>query len=641
MTYKQLWNDGYLKSFARTVFESSSKNHEGDNLQFWYEDEKGKLNLDTHILVENFFPALGVRNLVLGKTAKGLDSAIPIFIRGNRCEEINGNILQSITFKVLKELDNIAGDDTGNKVRTLLGFAKKFFEPVGVRTIADLYDKDVFTDTRTSAYRFFQNGWVEITSEGVKPIRSYEELPEDKIIWNTSVIPRDYVTETDVTLSLTKLRNERIHPETGEYVKTKNELTSLIKEWEAKEVAENEIPKDEYFRDFVENLARTDEGDVCPTNLHNIKVGIGYLCHRHHFAHMRKWVTVVDRHFDIHRKKANGGNGKSILINALKNVMNVTPLNGKDFKKGRSDTFAFAEVNPATELAFFDDADDTFDVKRLYSRTTGDFHVRRMRQNPFSIKAEEAPKIAITSNYPLGDNDISTTRRQYLIEVSSFYKDALEAYGDTPYELHGNCEIAVEGGGWEDWDWNAFYRFIWECIALYLDAGLPRQQVVSENFKRAQLLLAMSEVEEREELLDYFIEKLNDYSKSGEEVFVEVFYKQIREKFSNLPNELTNRRLYEWLKEIGAAYGLNPNRFNGLNGKLKQVRLHKKGDDTIQKKWIADGMKEYLDDNGKNPLDDKEYRVYAFKVISTPVLSKKLTPLSKTPTNKKVDVTND
>ena len=76
--------------------------------------------------------------------------------------------------------------------------------------------------------------------------------------------------------------------------------------------------------------------------------------------------------------KANGGNGKSILINSLKNVMNVEPLNGKDFKKGRSDTFAFANVTPATEIAFFDDADDTFDTKRLFSRTTGDFHIRRM-----------------------------------------------------------------------------------------------------------------------------------------------------------------------------------------------------------------------------------------------------------------------
>ena len=80
MTYKQLWNDDYLKSFARTLLESGASNYTGDNLQFWFEDEKGNLCIDRHTLVSKFYPALGVRNLVLGKTAKGLDSALPVFL---------------------------------------------------------------------------------------------------------------------------------------------------------------------------------------------------------------------------------------------------------------------------------------------------------------------------------------------------------------------------------------------------------------------------------------------------------------------------------------------------------------------------------------------------------------------------------
>ena len=617
MTYKQLWNDEYLKSFAGKLLESGTQIYQGDNLQFWYEDAKDKLCIDRHILVSKFFPALGIRNLVLGKDAKGLDSALPVFISGNRCEEINGNILKTITFKVLRYMDASIGDTQGEEVITLLGFSKSIFTD-GIRTIPDLYDKEVYTDTRESAYRFFKNGWLEITKDGVKPLRSYEDLPEDKIIWNTSVIPRDYVTETDVTLSLDTLINERKHPVTGEYVNEKKELSALVKELKAKVEEEKDNPKAEHFRDFVENLSRTDDGDICPNNLQHIKLGIGYLCHRHHFAHQRKWVCVIDRHFDIHRKKAEGGNGKSILIKALENVMNVTPMDGKEFKKGKSDRFAFAEVTPATEIAFFDDADDTFDIKRLYSRTTGDFHVRRMRENPFSIEASKAPKIAISSNYPF-DTDTSTIRRQFLIPVSGFYKDALQAYGDTPFDIHGEKEIAVENGGWDEWDWNAFYRFIWECIALYLEKKLPKQQPLDSNLLRAQLMLAMVDVEEREELIDYYVEKLNEYSKSGEEVFVDVFYKQIREKFPNLPNGVTNRKLYEWFKETGAAYQLNPNRCDGLNGKLKQVRLHTK---SVKKRWIDAGMEEHLDENGKKVIDDKDSRVYVFKVIPTPPPSK-------------------
>ena len=83
MTYKQLWNDEYLKSFAGKLLESGTQIYQGDNLQFWYEDAKDKLCIDRHILVSKFFPALGIRNLVLGKDAKGLDSALPVFISGN------------------------------------------------------------------------------------------------------------------------------------------------------------------------------------------------------------------------------------------------------------------------------------------------------------------------------------------------------------------------------------------------------------------------------------------------------------------------------------------------------------------------------------------------------------------------------
>ena len=168
--------------------------------------------------------------------------------------------------------------------------------------------------------------------------------------------------------------------------------------------------------------------------------------------------------------------------------MNVTELDGKEFKKGRSDTFAFANVTPATEICFFDDADEKFDTNRLFSRTTGDFYVRRMRQNPFSIKASDAPKIVITSNYPLGENDNSTRRRQFVIEVGSFYKDAAEIYGETPADIHGGKMIAEEGGGWNDVDWSEFHRFVFECLALYLQKGLPTRDDTSDNFKRSQLV---------------------------------------------------------------------------------------------------------------------------------------------------------
>jgi len=65
-------------------------------------------------------------------------------------------------------------------------------------------------------------------------------------------------------------------------------------------------------------------------------------------------------------------------------------------------------VTAATDICYFDDAAPSFDWKRLYSKTTGTFEVRVPYKAPFNIPFKTAPKFAITSNYPMPDDDPST-----------------------------------------------------------------------------------------------------------------------------------------------------------------------------------------------------------------------------------------
>ena len=574
-SYKTLWNDDWLKHFTEQVIQSDASTSEEKSLVFWFEDEKtGDLKVNRHILISRFFPALGVRNLVLGKDAKGLETALTVFVNGNRVEEITGEILKSLTFKVIDFYGTLTGDtDTAEEIRSVVGFTKEVFERTGLRSIPDLYDKQVVTDTVSSAFRFFQNGWVEITKEGVSRLHQYDELPEDKIIWNDSVIARVYLSSEDGTVSFAH--------------------------------------RDTHYRDFVSNLAMTADGDVCPTTLERLKIAIGYLCHRHHFADARKWVEIVDRDFDVSRQRSDGGNGKSLLIKSLENIMNVTQLDGKEFKKGRSDTFAFANVTPSTEICFFDDADEKFDTARLYSRTTGDFYVRRMRQNPFSIKAEDAPKIVITSNFPLGNNDSSTKRRQFVVEVSSFYREALELYGETPADIHGGKMLAVEGGGWNDTDWSEFHRFVLECLALYLAKGLPARDETSDNFKRSQLIAGFG-CDAAESLCDFYLAYLDNLAESGEQVFAHAFYKQVREEFPNLPKEWKDERLYRQLRDVGTAFKVYPNKW--MNGNLQQVRLT---EDNWQS-WVDAGLEDKTKPSGEVFVVGDRVKAFTVARMSTP-----------------------
>ena len=161
-----------------------------------------------------------------------------------------------------------------------------------------------------------------ITKEGVSPLTPYSELPENVLVWNSSVIDKDYSGSQDF--------------------------------------------KEQHFRDFVENLSLDDDGNQNIENLNALKLGIGYLCHTYHNKDQNKWVVALDRNFDPNRKKSMGGNGKSVLFESLKSVMNIADVDGREFVKGKSDKYAYANVDASTELCFIDDANEKFDWSRLY-----------------------------------------------------------------------------------------------------------------------------------------------------------------------------------------------------------------------------------------------------------------------------------
>jgi len=600
---KILWNEQYLKAFASELLLPNNAN------QFWDEnqsnDEVEELKAP-HIrrMLMKFYPALGVHNLVLGENQAGIPTSTLVFIRNNRCEEISVEVLRTITYKVF----NFMGSK-GDELRGLLHSKRsQLFADDAVRTIPDYKDVKPFCDTDKSAYRFFQNGWIEITENGVSDLKQYEDLPSKFIVWNSSVIARDYIEPQNKNLleeKVTALNADGIHPETGETITDSEVRKELYKEYQQKlDEFKDEIP-DTHFRDFVENLARDQEGEVDPKSLNRIEKAIGYLCHRHHIQSKRKWVVLVDKFYDgTPVGISNGGNGKSLLVNTLGSLMNLTELDGRTFKKGKEDAAAFAPVTPATEICHIDDASRSFPTECLFTRTTGNFHIRRLYKSPFSIPAANAPKIVITSNFPLPDSGgNSQSRREFIVEIGNFYRLKSELYDETPFELHGYKHFG-EDGEWNESDWQEFYLYIFECIGKYLGSGgLPRGGE-TEYYKRAKCI----EMVGSEELFEYLLNQLDVWSKSGDEVFAEKFYRDARYSFEEELEGHKNGTLWRWLGEIGKSFGKYPNKAN--NGDLKKVRLTK----DRWHKWQLAQMSDWEDQFGKQPVEGD--RVQVFQVSS-------------------------
>ena len=604
-----LWDDDYLQLFAREALLPLSQSC------FWEYDPKSQevkdlKNSNIRKMLMRFYPALGVYNHLLGRNSKGLETTQLIFHRHNRCELLDVKTLEVITNRLFHFMGHI-----GDELRGHLHFKKsQVFRDDAVGTIPYFRESEPFMDCRDTAYRFFQNGWIEITKSGVSQLKHYEHIPQNKFVWNSTVIPRDYEERESLEVLERELQGiiaDGINPETGEYFqgdeRGKNSKGKLRKryqdEWNKKIENFKHKVSPTHFRDFVQNLALDDDNNVDTKSLERIELAIGYLCHRFHIQSARKYICLVDRFYDANPEESNGGNGKSLLINSLSGVMNLTNLNGKAFKKGKENTHAFAPVTPTTEIVHFDDAHQKFDTEALFALTTGDFHIQRKYANPFSIPSEKAPKIVVTSNHPFADDGgHSFRRREFIVEIGNFYRIQNQLYQHTPASLHGHKHFPSASGDseWDSGDWSEYYRYVFECVGKYLATdGLPNGGE-SEYYKRAKMLELLGS----QELLDYYLDKLDTYSSTNEEVFVEVFYKDVKHSFPDL--DVSNKVIWKGFSEVGKSFGKVPNRFD--DGKLKDQRLT----DQRLKKWNDQGMKDWVNANGRTMK--KNDKVQTFKV---------------------------
>ena len=552
-----LWTPEILTDIAQRISTQES-------IRFWDEDEVGypqeleKENITRYL--NDFLPAVGIFNLP-DQDSKGIPKLSLVFFYEGRVERIDTQQFETVILKVLSE----AGYST---VKELMHFKKyQFFGKGVLYSIPSLEGRTLLRDNKDSSFRFFANGYVEIASDKVTEPLPYSSLPDDCYIWNDLVTPRHY-------------RPSEFEIRSG----------------------------DRHFRDYVANLSRDPEGEFNDQAFERLQIAIGYLCHRDNRASERRCVILIDRLDDESLiGQSNGGTGKSILVKGLYKVLNAFEIDGKAFKQNSVDKFAFGGMTEAHELVNIEDTAENFDFDRIYTQITSNFQVRSMRQNPISIPADRAPKIVISTNRPIGDSDFSTRRRQFVVEVSPYYREQAQKYGKTPKDLHGGMQLCEDD--WGDHDWNEFYQFIFECIQIYLRKGLPKHNEESTNYKRSQFISRCGSAD----VLDAIEEVLEKVSASGDEWFVDQFYGVIRRTVPSC--KLTDAILLGVLKDVAEAQGylFNPQK----NGNKDSQRLN----DERWSRWVALGLDQSTKKTGgKYQKDD---RVTVFRVSKDGIEVKK------------------
>lgn len=286
--------------------------------------------------------------------------------------------------------------------------------------ILESIELSMLKDERQKSFIAFNNGILEVTKESLKLV---DYIDVDGYIWKSQIINRDF---------------------------------AVIKN------------NSNQYKTFIYNISNSDPLPFECT--------IGYLLHGYKNKMNNKAIILND---EIISDNSEGGTGKGLVIQGLKQIRKTSILDGKSFDDKKS--FPYQTVSSETQLLVFDDVKKNFDFESKFSLVTEGMTLERKNKDAIKLTIEESPKLIITTNYAIKGEGNSHDRRRHELEVSQYYSKSL-----TPY-LEFNCQL------FDDWDLKEFKNFdnyMANCIQSYLKIGLPPQN--AKNLKLRKLIAESS-----------------------------------------------------------------------------------------------------------------------------------------------------
>ena len=350
------------------------------------------------------------------------------------------------TFGVQKGIKSETDDDGNELTQTKVFFTKKEVERALIRYslinknlihFLDRFSEDkkvlngnkphlytpLFKDSKSEVYTFFDNGIVRTNSKGSK-IEKYK-IVKDGFIWD----------------SQKNLKVENIQL----------------------------IPKKEkgLFETFIEKAMsvkdKNGEWKIDTKEYEALRTVYGYMLSNHTNNGDTPIPIFVDRCSD--GVNAEGGNGKSLVMNSVKYWKKTSPINGRNVR--RDNQFVFSSIERDTQFIHMDDVNSDFPFTIVYNYATGDMEIEKKGKDRFVIPMETKPKIGICTNYIMSENNHSTKRRQYIVEFGEYWN--IQTKKGITVEKELGKRLFEE---FDDNDWIQFYNFGFRCITEYLKKGV-------------------------------------------------------------------------------------------------------------------------------------------------------------------------
>lgn len=325
-------------------------------------------------------------------------------------------------------------------------------------------------DTRSGSFIAFKNGILKVTKNEIELI---DYIDVNGYVWESHIINRDYNHKDN---------------------------------------------DDNDYKTFIRNISHD--------NSLPIETVIGYLLSTYKNKMSNKAIILND---ELISDNAEGGTGKGLFIQGIKQIRRVSILDGKAHDDKKS--FPYQTVKQDTQILVFDDVKKNFDFEQKFSLVTEGMTLERKNKDAIKLTVEESPKLVITTNYAIKGEGNSHERRRHEIEIAQYYNRKI-----TPFYEFGR-ELFSE---WNEDDFSAFDNYMVYCLQVYLKNGLIQQN--AKNLKLRKFI-AETAYEFYEWISDNENFPLNSRNFKADK------FEQLINEYPDLKKWLTRKRFNNWVRK--------------------------------------------------------------------------------------------
>ena len=354
----------------------------------------------------------------------------------------------------------------------------------------------ILQDTKDKSFIAFNNGILEVTKDKIELV---EYVDVDGYIWKSHIINRDFV-------------------------KTAN------------------IQND--YKTFVENISNKKP--------EAIESAIGYLLSTYKNKMNNKAIILND---EVITDNPEGGTGKGLFIQGIKQIRRVSILDGKAFDEKKS--FPYQTVSQETQILVFDDVKRNFDFESKFSLVTEGMTLERKNKDAIKLTVEDSPKVVISTNYAIKGEGNSHDRRRHELEVSQYYGKNKTPFDEFKRELFSD---------WNKEEFQIFDNYMVYCLQLYFTKGLINQDSV--NIKKRKFIAETSM-----EFLEWISEaenfQLDTKHEKGDK------FNQFTREYIDFQRFLTRKKFSIWVQKYASYIGKKY--YQGHSGESKWFMIHDEG----------------------------------------------------------------